>query len=308
MRTLDRAHLFKNYGDLSTVPSRAPFRVEPGETFRIETVDADHRLLRSEADAGRPVGSMAWNPSTGPVAVEGVRAGEVIAITVEELRTIGHTMIRVDPDRGEPPLLPAGVAEARADFVPIREGVATFPGGVRVPTRPMYGCFGVVPAEPSPEPWHHGGNLDIPDICAGNTVHLRCQRDEAWFCCGDGHAVQGEGEINGVYLEVAIEGVLRIERSPFQGLGGILIESPTTWMMVGVGPTLRDGVVHAVHALSKLVAGSTDLDLMRAFELVSHVADLRTGALWPLWCRDAAETPVPAVLHLPKRLAELSPQ
>ena len=65
--------------------------------------------------------------------------------------------------------------------------------------------------------------MDIPDICAGSIVHLRCQRDGAFFCCGDGHAVQGDGEVNGYSLEVSLEGTLLIEKSPYKDIRTIMI-------------------------------------------------------------------------------------
>lgn len=302
MRVLRRDRLFRNYGDLADLPPAPVFLVDPGESFMVETAHSDDKELRSAADMTSPAGPMSWNPCTGPIGVVGVRAGDVIAVQIERLRVVGHSMARTDTERGNPPLLPPDVARTRSDFVPIVDGSACFPGGIRIPTRPMLGCFGVVPARPAPEPWRHGGNLDIPDICAGNTVHLRCQRDEAWFGCGDGHAIQGDGEMNGVSLEVALEAVLRIERSPYQSLGGILIESPTKVMMVGLGERLRDGLVEATHELSRFVAQRRSLGTLEAYQFVSHVADVRLGAMWPLWCDQPTNTPVPVVLHLDKAL------
>jgi len=83
-------------------------------------------------------------------------------------------------------------------------------------------------------------------------IHLRYQRDQAWFCCGDGHAIQGEDEISGISLKVALEGTLKIELSPHQDIKGILIESPTKFTMVGIGAELRDSVVSATYGLSHL--------------------------------------------------------
>ena len=77
--------------------------------------------------------------------------------------------------------------------------------------------------------------MDVPDVCAGRVVHVRCQRDGAFFCCGDGHAIQGDGEINTCSLEVSLEGVLRIERSEHQDLRTILIESPEETRIVWLG-------------------------------------------------------------------------
>ena len=72
---MTRDNLFKNHGDLSTLPEAPPLRVALGERFTIETVDTGHRHITSEADAHKPHGPLAGNPSTGPVYVEGVCVG-----------------------------------------------------------------------------------------------------------------------------------------------------------------------------------------------------------------------------------------
>jgi amidase len=297
MQRLSRQHLFRNYGDLSTLPPHPPLSVRLGESFAIETVDTGHMLLLSEAEKDKPCGPMSGNPSTGPVWVEGVKAGDVIALHIESLQVVGHTLLPIGGDS----LLPKDLIRERRDFVAIEQGMASFAGGLRVPVSPMYGCFGVVPASPSPESWHHGGNLDIPHISAGNIVHVRCQRDGAWFCCGDGHALQGDGEMNGFALEVSLDGQLRIEQSAFQELAprSMLIETPDWYITVGVEHETGDGVRQAVLSMCQLLARARDVDLLDAYQLVSHLGDLRLGAAWPLL--RGVHIPIPMCVHMPRR-------
>ena len=96
--------------------------------------------------------------------------------------------------------------------------------------------------------------MDIPDICAGNTIHLRAERDGGYFACGDGHAIQGDGEINSYSLEVSLLGQLRIEKSSYPSLKTILIETPEKLITVGVKHEVREAVTDAVHAMSQLLA------------------------------------------------------
>ena len=239
---------------------------------------------------------MSGNPSTGPVYVDGIKANEVIAIYIESLEVIGHCTIGT----GDETLLPSEFVRKRRDFIRIENGVAHFQGGLEIPVRPMFGCFGVVPAESSPEPWHHGGNMDIPDICTGNIIHVRCQRDGAFFCCGDGHAVQGDGEINGYSLEVSLEGKLRIERSTYQEIKTVLIETPEEFITVGIEHIFGDSVKSAVYSMADLLAKNQGLDLLDAYQFSSHVGDLRLGAVWPMWSKKWSGLPIPACLHLSK--------
>ncbi len=298
MKRLTRDRLFRNHGDLSTLPSEPPLRVAQGEEFAIETTDTGNMLMMSENDMDKPNGPMAGNPSTGPVYVEGVRAGEVIAVRIHSLAVVGHTKISI----GDESLLAREDIVARHDFVRIEGGVAHFRGGLSVPVRPMYGCFGVVPAAPSPEPWHHGGNLDLPDICAGSTVHIRSERDGAWFCCGDGHAVQGDGEVNGYSLEVSLDGTLCIQRSPYQDLETILIENDSEFVTVGVAHDFADSIRSAERSMAAFLAARRGLGLLDAYQFASHVGSVRVGPIWAAvrsgqW---NGGIPIPACVHLAK--------
>ena len=295
MKKLTRDHLFRNYGDLSTLPDTPPLQVDLGEPFLIETVDTGDMLLLSEKDVDKGCGPMAGNPSTGPVYVDGVEAGDVIAVHIEELRVVGHTLIHID----DKSLLPQEAIAPRRDFVRIEGGVAGFEGGLTVPVRPMYGCFGVVPAGPSPEPWRHGGNMDVPDVAEGDIVHVRCERDGAFFCCGDGHAIQGDGEVNGFSLEVSLDGRLRIERSPYQDLETLLIETPSSFITVGIEHEFVDSVRSAQYSMAQFLAQTRGVGLLDAYQFASHVGDLRLGAVWPMW-RPDCDIPIPACLHLAK--------
>jgi len=301
MQRLTRDHLFRNHGDLSALPATPPLRVRPGERFEIETIDTGAMLMLTPEDRDKPHGPMAGNPSTGPVWVEGIRAGDVIAVHIEQLTVVGHTMISI----GDETLLPKELVKPRHDVVRIENGVAHFAGGLDVPVQPMYGCFGVVPAKPSPEPWHHGGNLDLPAICAGSTVHVRAERDGAWFCCGDGHAVQGDGEINGYSLEVSLDGRLRIERSPYQDLRTMLIETRKEVIAVGVEPAFHDSIRSAIHSLAEFVAQRRGVPLLDAYQMASHVADIRLGPCWDAVRKGKWEAgiPIPACACLPRPLA-----
>ncbi len=299
MQRLTREHRFRNHGDLGTLPKVPPLRVGLGEPFIIETVDTGDIYMTSEQEMDKPQGPMAGNPSTGPVWIDGIRASEVIAVTIEELRVVGHCKIGI----GDETLLPPEEVMKRSDFVRIADGYAYFRGGFRAPIRPMFGCFGVVPAQPnSPEPWHHGGNLDLPDICAGSTIHLRAQRDGGWFCCGDGHALQGDGEINCYSLEVSLEGRLRIERSEYQDLRTILIERPDRFITVAVESAFGDSIRMAEQSMAEFLAARSGADLLDAYQVASHVGDIRVGPLW-LAVRDgkwSGSLPVPACVQLPK--------
>lgn len=81
--------------------------------------------------------------------------------------------------------------------------------------RPMIGVLGVAPAEGELDnhaPGEHGGNLDTNDVCAGATLHLRAQVQGGLLAMGDVHALMGEGESNGMGIEVGAHITLRVRK------------------------------------------------------------------------------------------------
>lgn len=298
MKRLRREHLFCNRGDFLPVLPEPPLRVALGETFEIETADCNNKNIQSPADINKPPGPFGTAiPWTGPVYVEGIKAGDVIAVHIEDIRVTDNCFLSI----GEFSPVPTDMSRTRLDYVSITDNTAHFPGGVDVPIRPMYGCFGVVPLQYYAETWQHGGNMDIPDIRAGNIVHVRCERDGAFFACGDGHALQGDGEVNGFSLEVSTLGRLRIEKSPYQDLKTILIESPDELITVGIRHEMKAAVTDAVGAMASLLAQQRGIDFLDAYQVVSHVGNIRLGAMWPMWC-ERWHIAVPACLHLSRDL------
>ena len=120
MNRLSRTHVFHNYGDLSTLPRTPPLSVKLDEQLVLETVDTSDRHVLSRDDIDKPRGPMAGNPCTGPVHVEHVRAGDVIAVRIEQIDVVGHCVL----DVAEEALLPAELREKRRDFIAIENRVA----------------------------------------------------------------------------------------------------------------------------------------------------------------------------------------
>jgi acetamidase/formamidase len=161
-----------------TVPVERRYRVfEPvatvglGESFLVETVNFRTPVIRTPEDANPEV--YREREETGPIRVEGIAAGDVLAIHVEDIRPEGHASGGwwEDPDV--------------ASFLRMEDGRVHFPGGLSAPLRMMIGDIYVTPGEPCPNPWDSGGNMDFKDVCAGNALLLRAQRDGGLLVLGD---------------------------------------------------------------------------------------------------------------------------
>lgn len=188
-------------------------RIAPGDTVVTTTVDA-----RGNDHTGQQV-TPRGNPQTGPFYVEGAEPGDTLVVHLDYLmpnREIGWTATAVAPNVVDPTyvreLPEGGLAEWRMDC---DAGTATLIspqtklGNLTIPLDPMLGCFGVAPprgqAISTATSAEHGGNMDYKGFRAGATVYFPVFVPGALLHVGDGHAVQGDGEIVGTGIEISFD-------------------------------------------------------------------------------------------------------
>ena len=143
----------------------------------------------------------------------------------------------------------------------------------------------------------------IHSIGPGSTVHLRSQRDEAWVCAGDCHALQGEGEINGAGLEMASDIVMTVDQSPYQDLEWPLVETEDRLFAVGIDDNWTVAVKTAFRELSSLMASLRGLTFAQAYVVVSSCADVRSGAIWMMLDHEELQSPVTVTVSMDKGLS-----
>jgi amidase len=194
-------------------PHEPALRIADGDTVSAKTVDAHGCDWRGEQVAVKP------NPQTGPFFVEGTEPGDTLAVRFDCLTPIrewGFTSSIIAPDVVEPRFgreLPA--RELIRWRIDTARGTATQEthagalGAFTVPLETMVGCFGVAPsggqAISTATSGPHGGNMDYRGFREGVTAYLPVSVPGALFFLGDGHAVQGDGEIVGTGVETAFE-------------------------------------------------------------------------------------------------------
>ena len=204
-------------------PRLAPLlTIDPGATVVIETHDARAGAL-DDREPGTlfelPKPPAQGNPITGPIAIRGAHPGDALAITILAIDVEpagwagGHAHVN--------PLSPGRVPRPLGRRVAIKDGRVHFSERFVLPLRPMIGCLGVAPAlEPGATPptsgqmGRYGGNMDQPVVAAGATVHLPVAVPDALLYVGDIHALQGDGELSGVGLEIAATVTLRVDLLP----------------------------------------------------------------------------------------------
>jgi acetamidase/formamidase len=128
---------------------------------------------------------------------------------------------------------------------------------------------------PSPPPRRNGGNLDNKELVAGTTLYLPIFTDGALFSCGDGHGVQGDGEVCITAIETGLIGTFEFHVRNDMTLEWPMAETPTHLMTMAFDPDLDDCVVIALRDMIKLICARTNLSREDAYTLCSLAADLR---------------------------------
>jgi len=217
---------------------------------------------------------------TGPVAVTGAKAGQVLQVEIEEIAPFydwGYNLVR--PLAGA---LPDDFAETRLIHIPLDAAAKVWklPWGQTVPLRPFFGVMAVAPphawgAVSTLPPRRNGGNLDNKELVAGTTLYLPIFVDGALFSVGDGHGVQGDGEVCITAVETGLTGTFRLTVRDDMRLEWPMAETPTHVMTMAFDPDLDDCVVIALRQMIDLIVARAGLDRYQAYSLCSLAADLR---------------------------------
>ena len=198
----------------TTIGSHEPvLRIVDGDTIITTTVDASGKDERSEQVT--PGG----NPQTGPFYVEGAQPGDTLVMHLDHLypnRDSGFSGTVVAPNVVDPWYVRELPDRARAEWrIDRAAGTAmlvrpeTKLGNLTLPIVPMLGCFGVAPpggqAISTATSAEHGGNMDYRGFTTGVTVYFPVFVPGALIHVGDGHALQGDGEIVGTGIEISFD-------------------------------------------------------------------------------------------------------
>lgn len=221
---------------------------------------------------------------TGPVWVEGAQPGDVLQVDIEDVyprQEWGHNII--SPLKGS---LPEDFPEGRLIHIPIdlKRRVCTMAWGAEIALRPFFGIMGVAPRASygrinSIVPREFGGNLDNKELIAGSTLYLPIFNEGALFSVGDGHGVQGDGEVCLSALETALGGTLRLTVRKDMKLDFPRAETPTHYITMGLDEDLDDAAKQAVREMIKLLGEKKGLSAADAYTLCSLACDLHVTQL-----------------------------
>lgn len=273
----------------------AVLTIDPGDTVIIDTLSGEPEDMpppgsgfallpeQAEVHAQCPRGR---GPHflTGPVAVRGAEPGDMLEIRIIDCalrQDWGWNL--VEPLLGTlPEDFPARRILHMA--IDIEAGTCRLPWGKVLPLKPFFGVMGVAPPAAygcigTAEPREHGGNMDNKELCAGTTLFLPVWNDGGLFSVGDGHGMQGDGEVCLTALETAMRGTFEIHlnkgaRDPFPRA-----ETPTAHITMGFDPDLDDAARQALRRLIDLLEADYGMNRWDAYTLCSLAADLRVTQL-----------------------------
>lgn len=259
--------------------------VRPGDVVESETLWGEWYER-----AGAP-----WPGEVGPIAIEGAEPGDTLVVEILEVQpnrdtavsTQGGTFGALVPD-GRTAMLndpfPRGRYVWRLDRQNMT-GTLDIPGSamasITVPLEPMLGRVAVAPAGDEAFgglwPGRFGGNLDASDVREGATVYLPVFHEGALFYFGDGHALQGDGEVCGSGLETSMDVTFRFNLIKGQAIDWPRIENDEYLMVAGSARPLTDALRIAFVEL--IVWLETDYGFSRedAYQVVSQLAVVRVA-------------------------------
>jgi len=278
------------YYDASTPPA---LRIKSGDTVEVQSLITSSPARLEEAGvppeqiepALREIFKEVTNKGpgghilTGPIYVEGAAPGDVLEVRIKEIKlAVPYAYNAFSPGRG---FLPEDFPYARMKIIPLdeRRMVARFSDRVEIPLRPFFGSIGVAPPAvsgriSSAPPWIHAGNLDNKELVAGTTLFIPVHAPGALFLAGDGHAGQGNGEVDITALETSLIGTFQLIVRKDMHLRWPRAETLTHYIAMGLHEDLNEATKMAVREMIDFLVTQKGLTRDDAYMLTSVAADL----------------------------------
>ncbi len=209
---------------------------------------------------------------TGPVYVEGAQPGDALEVKILSIDLpidYGYNgcngFVPDNCERGTPSkILALDRKNMTAEFAP----------GIVIPLRPFFGSMGVAPAAElgrasSNPPGRHAGNMDNKELVAGSTLYIPVFAPGALFEIGDGHAAQGDGEVDQTAIETSLRGRLQLTVRKGMPLNFPRAETATDFISMAFDPDLTRATTMAIQEMVDFIAATRKMSKHQAYQLVS---------------------------------------
>jgi acetamidase/formamidase len=265
--------------EMRTLITSSPKRLEEAGVAPADVEPALRDIFDHVTDKG-PGGHIL----TGPVYVEGAEPGDVLEVRILKVRlAIPYAYNAFGPGHG---FLPDDYPYYRMRIIPLdaRRMVAHFAPGIDIPLHPFFGSLGDAPPDASGRissapPWIHAGNLDNKYLVEGTTLYIPVHAPGALFWAGDGHAGQGDGEVDITALETSLVGTFQLVVRKDMHLLWPRAETPDYYMTMGINEDLDEATKLAVREMIAFLVSDRHLSRDDAYMLASVAADLHISEL-----------------------------
>ena len=219
---------------------------------------------------------------TGPVYVEGAEPGDVLEVKILSIDLpidYGYNgcsgYLPENCETGLPSkIITLDRQKMTAEFLP----------GIVIPLKPFYGSIGIAPAPElgrvsSNPPGRHAGNLDNRELIAGSTLYIPVFAPGALFEIGDGHAAQGDGEVDQTTIETSLRGRLQLTVRKDMKLNWPRAETPTDYISMATDPDLVVATKTAIQEMVDFLVSEKKLTRHQAYQLVSIAGNVAVTQL-----------------------------
>ena len=239
------------------------YTVKLGEVLLVECRHGLPGLVTRDGKFTEPKKNDPVNPGTGPIAIEGIEAGDALAIDILDIRTgdWGYSGGRI---------------------FELADGYARIDKDLRLPLQPMIGQIGVAPAEgemDSRTPADTGGNMDCKEVRAGSTIVFTARVKGGLVGIGDPHALQGDGEIEGQGIETDAEVIVRFRKLKESLSTRPVILRPDLVATLGAHADLTEAAWQATDDMVRLLCRATGRKPKEARMLVNLLGQLRINQI-----------------------------
>jgi acetamidase/formamidase len=264
-----------------------------------DRIQASLKAVTSAFPSGDPRRGPGGHILTGPIFVEGAEPGDVLEVKVLAIDfpiDYGYNgcsgYIREN----------CGQGGSTTRIIPIdaRSMTAEFEPGIVIPLQPFFGSMGVAPAPElgrvsSNPPGRHAGNLDNRELVVGSTLYIPVFAPGALFEVGDGHAAQGDGEVDQTAIETSLRGRLQLTVRKDMHLTWPRGETDTDYISMATDPDLTVATRTAIQEMVDFLVEAKGLTRPSAYQLVSIAGNVAVTQL--------VDRPVVGVhVKLPKRI------
>ncbi|HEY6828158.1 MAG TPA: acetamidase/formamidase family protein [Gemmatimonadaceae bacterium] len=249
------------------------------DTTRIEQLAKDIYAARDKIRHG-PGGHIL----TGPIYVEGADSGDVLEVRFKDIRpAINYGCNSFSPRSG---FLKEDFTASHSKIIELDtvRMLGKFSDAVTIPLRPFFGSVGVAPpasmgAVNSAPPGIHAGNLDNRELTAGSTLYIPVWTKGALLEVGDGHAGQGNGEVDITAIETSLIGRLQVIVRKGKHLDWPRAETPTHYIAMGIDSSLMNATKLAIRQGIQMLVDLKGMSREDAYQLISVAGDVNMTQL-----------------------------